>query len=166
MEPIRCRVCDQGVLSTQKVYRLSGPAVTIGYILLIPSLLGILLSVAFLVLSWVGAASVTHELSSYALEELEQSGVPATIQSRLKAGTPATEAEIAALTPEQQNAVRSANSSLAASQAGSGCAAACGTGMAAIGAVTSFVFGLIGWLLIMKKRVLRCNQCGATVAAG
>ncbi|HLH07386.1 MAG TPA: hypothetical protein VKW78_09120 [Terriglobales bacterium] len=31
--------------------------------------------------------------------------------------------------------------------------------------VSSFVGGLFGYLLTMKKRVLQCNECGATVSA-
>jgi hypothetical protein len=35
-----CKVCDQGELIAKKVFRMSGPTVAIGYILLIPSILG------------------------------------------------------------------------------------------------------------------------------
>lgn len=38
-------------------------------------------------------------------------------------------------------------------------------GLAMALAVCSFVAGLLGWLLIMKKRVLQCSICGATVSA-
>ena len=38
-------------------------------------------------------------------------------------------------------------------------------GVMAVFAVGSFVSGLIGWLLIMKKKVLVCTNCAATVAA-
>jgi hypothetical protein len=31
--------------------------------------------------------------------------------------------------------------------------------------VSCFVSGLIGWLLVMKKTVLRCNLCGMTIDA-
>jgi len=31
--------------------------------------------------------------------------------------------------------------------------------------IASFVGGLLGWLLVMKKRVLRCSVCSATVNA-
>jgi hypothetical protein len=31
--------------------------------------------------------------------------------------------------------------------------------------VASFVGGLLGWLLVMRKRVLKCSVCGATVSA-
>jgi hypothetical protein len=31
--------------------------------------------------------------------------------------------------------------------------------------VASFIGGLFGWLLVMKKEVLQCDHCGATIAA-
>ncbi len=40
-----------------------------------------------------------------------------------------------------------------------------GGGFAIILGVTSFVAGLLGWLLVMKKRVLQCSVCEATVNA-
>jgi hypothetical protein len=39
------------------------------------------------------------------------------------------------------------------------------TGMLFFLAVLGFVSGLLGWLLIMKKKVLRCTHCSATVQA-
>jgi hypothetical protein len=162
---IPCRVCDQGQLVHSKVHRLSGPAVTIGYILLIPSLLGVLLSLFFLVASWVGAAAAATELSPVTSEALRTTGVPPELQQKLEQGHPVTESEMTSLTPVQRSAIESANRQRAASVAGSGCAAACGTGLAGVGVVLSLVGGLVGWLLVMKKRVLKCNRCGATVAA-
>lgn len=39
-------------------------------------------------------------------------------------------------------------------------------GMGAIGwALAAFMGGLLGWLLVMKKRVLRCSKCGAVISA-
>jgi hypothetical protein len=40
--PIPCKVCDRGALVRMNKYRLGGPAVAIGYIFLIPSILGML----------------------------------------------------------------------------------------------------------------------------
>lgn len=39
------------------------------------------------------------------------------------------------------------------------------TGMAFFFAVCAFVGGLLGWLLIMKKKVLVCTNCSAVVPA-
>lgn len=42
---ITCKICDQGRLTKTKKYRLSGPVVFIGYVLLVPSILGVLFSI-------------------------------------------------------------------------------------------------------------------------
>jgi hypothetical protein len=47
---IGCKVCDKGSLMPRKKHRLSGPVVVIGYILLIPSILGIIFSATSLFL--------------------------------------------------------------------------------------------------------------------
>jgi len=31
--------------------------------------------------------------------------------------------------------------------------------------IMSFVGGLLGWILIMKKKILQCTNCGAKVSA-
>lgn len=105
MIEVCCKVCDVGTLKLQKMYRMSSPVVVIGYILLIPSVLGILFSV-FMFLS---AASIANE----------------------------------------------------ANAAATGIAG----GFAIFLGLASFVGGLIGWLLVMKKQTLKCNTCGAVVNA-
>lgn len=62
--------------------------------------------------------------------------------------------------------------SLFAGVAGAAHGSAIATAFAGIGSVAfiylgicSFVFGLLGWLLIMKKDVLQCGYCGAVVNA-
>jgi hypothetical protein len=41
---ISCKICDKGLLQQKKKYRMSGPVVFIGYILLIPSVVGVIIS--------------------------------------------------------------------------------------------------------------------------
>ena len=57
---IRCKVCDRGVLVPRKMSRMSGPAVAIGYILLIPSILGMIGST----LIFFGVIAFTADRSS------------------------------------------------------------------------------------------------------
>ncbi len=107
-----CKICDRGTLMPRKIRRLSGPAVAIGYILLIPSILGMVGCAILLVVSLLaGVAGAAHR-SAFATAF---------------AGT----------------------WSIAMLSSGIGC----------------FVFGLLGWLLIMKKHVLQCVYCGAVVNA-
>ena len=92
-----CRVCNAGVLEMKTKYRMSVPVILIGYIFLIPSVLGM----------FVGGVTLFS--------------------------------------------------------AGADSAAACGISVFVI--VASFVAGLFGWLLTMKKKVLQCSNCGAVVNA-
>ena len=40
-----CRTCGQGALITRKTFRMSGPVLVIGFILLVPSFLGMLFGI-------------------------------------------------------------------------------------------------------------------------
>ena len=104
MMQVRCKVCDVGELTQIKKYRMSGPVVFIGYVLLVPSIIGVSLSVIMFIMSLFLAAN--HNVG--------------------------------------------------------GVAAVVGMVYVFIG-IFAMVGGLLGWLLIMKKRVLQCNMCGAAV---
>lgn len=106
--PPLCKTCERGALLPKKIFRMSGPVVVIGFILLIPSFLGIVVSAASLVVM------IFSEPLGIALDP----GVKAIV------GT-----------------------------------------IAIFVGISSFVGGLLGWLLVMKKRVLQCAVCGATVTA-
>jgi hypothetical protein len=101
-----CKVCERGVLVPKKIYRMSGPVVVIGFIFLIPCILGMLLAALLF------TALVAPNVIGVAVY---RTGFITTI--------------------------------------------ALGLG------ISSFVGGLLGWLLVMKKRVLQCSVCGATVSA-
>jgi hypothetical protein len=109
-----CKICDRGALRPRKIRRLSGPAVAIGYVLLVPSVLG-MACCAILLLIVVFAASLP---------------------------------------------VASPNNDASALLA-----LASGSGAIIVLFVACFVSGLIGWLLVMKKDVLQCDNCGAIINA-
>src|SRR5438105_697528 len=46
MDAIKCKTCDTGTLTRRAVYRMSSVVVFIGYIVLVPSILGMILGVA------------------------------------------------------------------------------------------------------------------------
>jgi hypothetical protein len=166
MTDVRCKTCDQGVLTLQKVHRMSGPAVTIGYLLLIPSLLGIAFAMFFFIMSMVGAVSVAQEkLSATTIQRLHDTNVPADLVTELEAGKMLSAAKKEGLNADQAAAVTAAETELNARAGATGCLGACGTGMAATIAVLSFIGGLLGWLLVMKKRILVCSACSAVMNA-
>ncbi len=110
-----CKICDRGTLIPRKIRRLNGPAVAIGYILLVPSILGMVGCAILLIITVLagaaGAAGVAH------------------------------------------------GSALVIAFAG------IGSLVILYVAVVCFVGGLLGWLLVMRKYVLQCDNCGAVVNA-
>jgi hypothetical protein len=46
---LTCKICDRGTLESKTVFRMSGPAVVIGFIHLIPSIIGMVLSLVLFV---------------------------------------------------------------------------------------------------------------------
>ena len=108
---IPCKVCDLGLLVPKQVHRMSGPVVIIGYILLIPMILGVNVCLFVIGASFVkglggGGADAISRNMIFWLDSLS----------------------------------------------------------VALG-ISFFVTGLLGWLLIMKKRILKCSVCGAVVNA-
>ena len=199
-----CKVCDRGTLTPRKVFRMSGPAVAIGFILLIPSIVGMLVCAAFFLgfLSHVGSESVAVETvpvqsafdasfrkscaRSFRSAYQEQTGTPATLlmteeacecalagikrTGDVSSATSACSADavLGSLEPPAENvdALYSGRTTRTVPPThlpslirllGSGAAVAMGVGC--------FVGGLLGWLLVMRKRVLQCGLCGAVVNA-
>ena len=110
MPEIRCKTCDTGLLQMAEPYRFSSVVVVIGYILLVPSVLGILFSVrGFFTVLEVGVTGGDSALAD-------------------------------------------------------GVFALAGGVFIFLG-LACLVGGLLGWLLIMRKKVLQCTYCGAVVAA-
>lgn len=77
---LRCKICDQGALVAKKVFRMSGPAVVIGFILLIPSILGMLLSA----LALLGIIAVSSAGSAAAIGSATSQSAGATFDSSFR----------------------------------------------------------------------------------
>lgn len=65
----------------------------------------------------------------------------------------------------QKGAVDKAVSSVTAVQTAAGAATVIGGGIGVFLAVIFFIGGLLGWLLVMKKKVLHCTNYSAVVPA-
>jgi hypothetical protein len=173
---LTCKVCDRGVLVEKKIFRLSTPVVLIGFILLIPSLIGMLIGAMGLIGSLAATgASATGDAVSFstqrdAIENMIRLRVPRRIVAAVVAlrsdeiddwfnsdhggsGPPPL---------VQQEAVKKAQSDLASGISQFSVAAWAGPFSVFIG-VASFVGALFGWLLVMRRRVLQCADCGTVV---
>jgi hypothetical protein len=159
-------------MTRKRVYRMSGPAVVIGFILLIPSILGMLFGgLTFLMAAIGGAASADKKASGAELEsirsDLTAQKVPEDIIADVCAEKHVSETRLnlARLNSSQELAVRAAELKISTAKGAPALAACCGGGFSVMIMIGSFVGGLLGWLLIMRKTVLQCFRCGAVVAA-
>jgi hypothetical protein len=163
---IRCKTCDTGELLRKKKYRMSGIVVFIGYVLLMPSVLGMLIGAITLFATGSGTGAALDSIRSEAQEKLENARVPPTITTRVLEPQLLTEADLASLTPTQRETIDDIAREIAARRIGAGIGAATIGGASLLIFVMSLVGGLLGWLLVMKKKVLQCTSCGAVTAAG
>lgn len=154
-------------MTRKRVYRMSGPAVVIGFILLVPSILGILFGGLTMLFTIIGssAAPTADSQIQQVKSQLVSLGIPSEIVEDVAAGKRISETRLANLTPDQRMQVRAAELKVSTAKAVPGLAACCGGGFSVMIIIGSFVGGLLGWLLIMRKTVLQCFRCGAVVAA-
>ncbi|MDQ2946929.1 MAG: hypothetical protein M3Y27_13465 [Acidobacteriota bacterium] len=149
----------------------------IGYILLIPSVLGILGSGSLFLVSTSATASASHQVDRRTRQEaigiMRNAGVPHQIINEVlsgerqspqawlnqvadQEGSADDRIQTAALT----NAVHQAETELEGASTGSGLLGEFVGGFFLIMGVISFVGGLLGWLLVMRKRVLQSALAG------
>jgi hypothetical protein len=204
---LTCKVCDSGTLVSKKVFRMSGPVVAIGFIFLIPSVLGMLFSAllffGFIALPAGGglgtsdnvarrpfqsdfdasfrkscAASVkqkNQEVGYYASQQLIEQYCECALSAFKDTGSTESayqtcfqRAQDGTLEQPSQDvdALYSNNTShQSRDREATNLVSILGGGFAVVLGISSFVGGLLGWLLVMRKRVLQCDVCGAVVNA-
>jgi DNA-directed RNA polymerase subunit RPC12/RpoP len=160
-----CHTCGEGALIKRKKFRMSGPVVAIGFILLIPSFLGMLCGVIMLVITGVSVHAVSSASDYEIRTNLVALQIPDSIVTNVVAGRTVSEDQLALLTAEQRTKVQDAQSSIAALKVGAGVGGFALGGFSVFIIIVSFVGGLLGWLLVMRKKVLQCARCGAIVPA-
>jgi len=203
---LSCKICDSGTLSSKSVFRMSGPAVAIGFILLIPSIIGMIVSALMFVgvIAYSGneTGTVTGETNqpyqSTFDANFRQSCVKSFRQNAQMAGVtapqPLTEqyCECALSTFKQTSSETIAAQTciqrvqdgtldipnretdayysqniprVSQDSSGSDLFRVLGSISAVALGIMCFVGGLLGWLLVMRKRILQCDICGAVVNA-
>jgi len=160
-----CKVCEKGSMQRKKAHRMSGPTVVIGYIFLIPSVLGMLFGLLFVFGSGVGAAESSSTLKETTQKQLAAVNIPQPLIQKVMDRNPISAQDKAGLTQQQQSVLAEANRAYGVGKVGAGAGAALGVGFGLFLMFSSFVGGLLGWILTMKKKILQCGSCGAVVAA-
>ncbi len=162
---LSCQTCGQGALVKRKKYRMSVPVVLIGYILLVPCVIGMLFGVMLLFASGSAGTAVSSAADKETRRLLEAQAIPESIIQKVVSFKPITTGDRSTLSASQKSLVDEATLTLSAGKIGAGAGAVIGGGLSIFLIISCFVGGLLGWLLVMKKQVLQCNQCSATVAA-
>jgi len=170
---IGCQVCGRGAMENRKLYRLSGPAVVVGWIFLVPSFLGMgfgLLSVAGCVAMMSdqqGHDSEVQTRRKQAESLMVNGGVPAIVRQKVLETIPLSDADFRSMNAAQTSIAHDAlQLLLKPTEAQSRVVAGSMVGFAGtLFFIASFVGGLLGWILTMKKRVLQCRTCKATISA-
>lgn len=175
---IACKVCDVGTMTHRKKYRMSGVVVFIGYVLLVPSALGALVgfvSIGVAASATVEASGLRDAPATERMQRIDEPpqegrGAPAATDGgirRLRRGDHPSDDGLAYMDVERRLALQ--NADLGDSLLERGTAAALGTVASAsfgvLMVIGSILGGLLGWLLVMKKKVLQCAHCEAVVAA-
>lgn len=160
-----CKVCDRGSLFRVKVHRMSGPAVVIGYILLIPSLIGIAIAFVMFCFSLTAGTTAVDGIQNEATAQMRRASIPEPLIRRVVLNPSYEPTAYDGVNEEQIGVVKNAEITLAAGSAGAGIGGALGAGFSIFLGIVALVSGLLGWLLVMRKKVLKCSNCEAIVNA-
>jgi hypothetical protein len=180
---IVCKVCDAGYLSRESVPRFGGCVCSIGHIFLLPTYLGCLLALGMLAGAIIEKIAETSSppkhLASTVLapmkRELLEHGIDEATAKRVVTLDYFPPSDLLTMTEEQKNLIGHTQETIRAMDAA---AAPPANPMAkptpSIGAtilgsgfvvLVSLVTGVFGFILVMKRAILKCSNCGAVTPA-
>jgi voltage-gated potassium channel Kch len=102
-----CKTCNNGTLINKKVYRMSGAVVVIGYIFLIPSLIGLLVAGGLFFAIDSATKETSKKLKDEVAADLNQSGIPQGIITNITELKEVPSTDLRSLNEKQKHAVRS-----------------------------------------------------------
>ncbi len=139
----RCRECEDGKMRSRTVHRLGRWPAMVGYVLLIPAILGLTVHLVILGTGAFGLAKAVSDVTKLPVPTVE-------IVMRVE---DISDDQLALMTAEQQQAVRAARLATTGATLG-GMGGRDGTALAAW-----LIAAMSGLLLATKKQVLRCTTC-------
>ncbi len=165
---MRCEKCNNESMVNTSVFRLSGCLVTLGFILLIPAAITlaftILLTVLGVYATGTAASEMTNKLVMETEEELQELRVPQHVIADFKDDHSISEKTLNTLSSDQRRQVEitmdTYNAVAAGAAIGTGGIAIFGGGFVVALFVLSIPALIIGFLLILRKKVCKCPNCG------
>ena len=166
---MNCEKCNVGEMEPTKVARFTGCLIGIGYTLLIPAIVAISVATGVTLSGILITGETTSRSAERAKAETANKlrairGLPEYIVEDFKRSGEIGQGIRGQLTPmelqEVDLAMASYNASLAGSAIGGTMAAGMGIMMNVAIYATSIPALIMGFVLLMKKKVWRCNGCG------
>ena len=140
---------------------MSGVVVFIGYILLIPSFIGMFSSGIIIISSAFTGIKVVEIIESEARTKLTEADIPKNLSDQILNMETLLASELNTLSTEQRQIIDEVTIELSAASIATGLSGIFVGGFAIFIFIPSLISGLLGWLLVMKKKVLQCTSCGA-----
>lgn len=165
---MNCEKCKTGTMYEAKIPRFSGCLIAIGYSLLVPAILALLLTTGFALFGMfaTGQASVegVGEAKERALESLRAiEGLPGPVITDFYEDGQIEDSNKDSLPPEQRRRVDSIlglyNASVAGTAIGSTMAAGLGAAMVFTVYAVAVPALVVGFVLLLKKNVWMCRRC-------
>ena len=137
----------------------------IGYVSLVPSILGIIFTLFALFATGAGNAKANAFFQQEIREKLHAEKVPKAVINSVIARENPDGNLLDTLTSRQQSQVEEKRVLMNAADLTRGTGAVLAGGLAIALLIASLFGALIGWLLTLKKGVLQCTSCSAVPAA-
>ncbi len=160
---IVCKICDRGELRKKRAYRFSLPVVIIGYIFLVPCLLGVFSAGRTLFGSAAVTLDIPEQTKNRITAELRTVDLSDDIIAQIFDYHLIELSDLGQLNEKQQAAVNRAEAAVALILQGKMLASTFSVAGIFFFMIISFIGGIIGWLLVMKKKLLQCSICGACI---
>ena len=148
----RCRECEDGKMRSRTVHRLGRWPAMVGYVLLIPAILGLIVNLVILATAAFGLAKAVSDVTR----------IPVPTVGMVMRVEEISDEQIALMTAEQQQAVRAARLATTGATLG-GMGSRNGTGGFAL--VAWLMVAMSGLFLSRKKQILRCTTCEIVLSA-
>ena len=166
---MQCEKCGSTAMQPVKMFRLSGCLVSAGFALVVTSLAALAFGLLLVVVGpkATGDATATHSAQdqSAAIKALNGiPGLPPAVVQELEATQKVSEETIKRLPAEQQSRVRSILLDYYGSRVATGAAGVTAAGVGIVLVLILFGFGvpgaIVGLLLVRRRKLWRCGQCG------
>ncbi len=164
-----CEKCSTAKMFATKIYRLSGCLVAIGYTVLIPAILGLIGLTIVAILGVVGggasAVAVQQVAQQTYIERLNEiEGITTEATQEFETSGTVSDESMSGMLPSRMEMVSQIVTEYEIELAGAAVGGAMVAGMGITMVIVGYIIGIptfiVGLVLILRKKVWQCRQCG------